>query len=249
MNIDLTGKVAIVTGAARGIGAEIVNVLSKAGASVIAADIQTEQILHNIVEIKGIGNDNIDISPVVTDVTNLESIQNCIQFTKEKYGKLDILINNAGIGVRAGFEELTLEEWDQTLNTNLRSVMFFSKESFPLLKQSEAGRIINISSLAGRVGGIHSRSDYVASKTGVIGLTKNLAGHAAPHGITVNAIAPGVIQTPMTEGYPEESISKIPLGRIGQPIDIANAALFLASDLASFITGVTIDVNGGMYMG
>ncbi|HZG71220.1 MAG TPA: SDR family NAD(P)-dependent oxidoreductase [Chondromyces sp.] len=244
---NLRGKVAIVTGGASGIGAEVVRLLGSLDVKVISADFNRTLNIEYCSNLSK--NEGIEVTPVETNVKDEKSIRDCVNVAVDKYGKVDILVNSAGIARKTSYDQLDVQEWDDVVDSNLKSVMFFSKETIPFMKKNGFGRIINISSLAGRVGGLATGSHYVSSKAGVIGLTKYLAKITAADGITANAVAPGIIDTPMTADYPKDFNNLIPMGRRGEPKDIANVILFLSSDLASYITGVTIDVNGGMYMG
>lgn len=242
---EFKGKVAIVTGGASGIGRETVNLLGSLGTHVVSADMNDSLNKENA---ENLNRGGMDITPIHNDVRDINSIKEVVSYTKKKFNRIDILVNNAGIGKNQSYEKTNLEEWDRVIETNLRSVMFYCLEVIPIMKEQKYGRIINISSMAARIGGIHSGSDYVASKAGVVGLTKNLAKQVGEYGININGVAPGVIRTPMTADYPDEVESEIPLRRKGVPKDIANGILFLASDLSSYITGITLDVNGGLYV-
>jgi 3-oxoacyl-[acyl-carrier protein] reductase len=183
------------------------------------------------------------------DVCNRKGIKSMFCEIYEETGQIDILVNNAGIGSLSSIEEITVEEWDEVLNINLKAPFFCSQMVIPYMKQRNYGKIINIASVSGQTGGVLAGADYSASKAGVICITKSLAKYLAPYNINVNAVSPGIIDTRMAAFHHENTISAIPLKRKGLPEDIANAALFLASDLSDYITGCTIPVNGGSYMG
>ena len=242
---DLKDKVAIVTGGASGIGAETVKLLSSLGVRVISADMNNELNKKNAEDLKRQG---MDVTPIYNDVRSIESIKEVVAYTKEKFNRIDILVNNAGIGERKSYDKTSIEEWDRVIETNLRSVMFYCLEVIPVMKNQKHGRIINVSSMAAKIGGLQSGTDYVASKAGIIGVTMNLAKQVGSYGINVNGIAPGVIHTPMTASYSNDVTETIPLRRKGTPEDVADSILFLVSGLSSYITGVTLDVNGGLHM-
>jgi 3-oxoacyl-[acyl-carrier protein] reductase len=247
---DLTGKKALVTGGSRGIGRGIALALAKQGADMaINYHSNLEEAEKVVAEIKALGRDAFAIQ---ADVSNSQSVIKMFEEIKTKWGKLDILVNNAGIAHWASFEAMTEEEWDRTLNTNLKGQFLCAKEAVKLMKMS-GGRIINISSVASGgvgIGGVRI-AHYVASKGGVVAMTEALAVELAPYKINVNSIAPGFIDTDMTkelitdEKVKQGLLARIPKGRFGMPADIAAAAAFLASDEADYITGVVIYVDGG----
>lgn len=241
--MQLKDKVALVTGAAQGIGKAIAQTLSQAGAKVIVSDINMELATQTAAEING--------TPLKMNVTDLADVEAGVKKVKEEHGKIDILVNNAGITKDTLFMRMKKEDWDLVININLNGVFNLCKAIVPLMMKQRSGKIINIASIVGEMGNA-GQANYAASKAGVIGLTKTLAREVAPRGITVNAIAPGFIQTAMTEKIPEEAkkqlMSIIPMAKLGQPEDIANSCLFLASNAADYITGQVINVNGGMLM-
>lgn len=175
-----------------------------------------------------------------------------IKATLEAFGKIDILVNNAGICYLGSMEDMKEEDWDKVIEVNLEGVFLCSKPVIELMKEQRSGKIINIASLAGKIGRILTGANYVVSKAGVIGFTKRLAKEMAPYGVNVNAVAPGIIDTAMTQAFPKKEmksiLKSIPLGRIGLPEDVANAVIFLSSEETSYITGVILDVNGGLLM-
>lgn len=243
-------RTAIVTGGAKSIGRAISEHLAENGHRVVVFDLDDaagETFCAELNE-KGHASDFFTV-----DLSDVENIRTGIEKVGEKYGRIDVLVNNAGILHTTDIEEVTEEEWDKVINCNLKGTFFASQKVLPYMKKQHKGRIINISSLAGRMGGIGTGMAYTASKAGVIGLTRGMATKCAPFGITVNAVAPGTTRTPMAEKFSpqnmEELLNRIPLGHLIEPEDIAKAVGFLASDAAGSITGVVLDVNGGMYLG
>ena len=244
----LKDNVALVTGAGRGIGRSIALTFAQNGADVILSDIVEEGIQGVAEEITKLGKKSLAIK---CDVSRLEDCQNMIDQAKNAFGKINVLVNNAGITRDNLIMRMSEEEWDAVLSVNLKSVFNCCKGVCRLMMKQRGGRIINISSVVGLMGNA-GQANYAASKAGIIGLTKTLAKEFASRGITVNAIAPGFIKTKMTDELKEEvreDLKKlIPLNQLGQPEDVANAALFLASPLASYITGQVLNVDGGMAM-
>ena len=241
-------KVALVTGASRGIGASIALELAKNDTLVIGtatSDKGVRAINENfkLNNKKGIG--------LVLDVNHNKSIESLIMHIEEKYGNISILVNNAGITKDTLLMKMKDEDWDEVMNTNLKSVFKLCQSVIRKMMKNRYGRIINISSVVGHSGNA-GQTNYTASKAGISGFTKSLAQEVGSRGITVNCVAPGFIDTEMTRSLPEEYkdqlISKIPLGKLGSPNDIANAVAFLASQNAGYITGETLHINGGMLM-
>ncbi len=241
--IDLKGKTAVITGASRGIGKAIAEKLFEAGATVIL-------IARNEEKLKQL-SEKLNNSPYYPlDITDREKVVQVFKEIQKEY-TIDILVNNAGITRDNILMMMKEEEIDCVIDTNLKSVFFITKQVLRKMLKQRSGRIINITSVIGLMGN-PGQSNYAASKAGIIGFTKSLAKEIGSRNITVNAIAPGFIETDMTEGLPEENrkamLETIPLKRTGTPEDIANAVLFLASDLASYITGTVLNVSGGMYI-
>lgn len=245
----LDGKTAVVTGASRGIGRAIALHLAKEGANVVVnysgSQAKAEEIVHEIILAGG------KAMAVQASVSNADDVTALMTTALDSYGSIDILVNNAGITRDNLIMRMKDEEWDDVINTNLKGVFLCTKAvTRPMMKQ-RAGRIINISSIVG-VAGNAGQANYVAAKAGVIGLTKTSAKELASRGILVNAIAPGFITTDMTDELSDEikqaMLTQIPLAKLGQPDDIAKAVVFLASDDASYITGQTIHIDGGMVM-
>ncbi len=246
---ELTGKKALVTGSSRGIGQGIAMALAKQGADVIVNFHSKAQEAEAVVaSVKALGRDSFAIQ---ADVADLESIKKMFEEIKSKWGQLDILVNNAGILQVKNFEQITGEDWEKMIHTNLRSQYFCAQEAIKLMNQG--GRIINLASVSsGGVGIAYPQiSHYTTSKGGVVGMTEALALELGPKGINVNAIAPGGIETDMTkdmladEKTKEAMLRQIPKGRMGKPEDIGAAAAFLASNEADYITGVVLYVDGG----
>lgn len=245
----LNSKVAIVTGASRGIGREIALTLAESGADVVINYNGNKERAEQVAsEVEKLGRKALVIQ---ADVSSSEEVEKLISSTVDYFGKIDILINNAGITRDNLIIRMKEEDWDKVIDTNLKSVFLLSKSVSRLMMKQKSGKIINISSVVGILGNA-GQANYVAAKSGVIGLTKSLARELAPRGINVNAIAPGYIETDMTDELNEEIKAKIseqiPLMKIGKPKDIANAAKFLVSDDAAYMTGQIIHVDGGMAM-
>ena len=245
----LAEKKAIVTGASRGIGAAIALAFAREGADVLINYVSRDKdAQETYAAIQALGR-----SPQLFkgDVSDASQVKAMVEMALAKWGRIDILVNNAGITHVATPFETTEEDWERVMRVNLKSAFLCSKAVLEPMVQQGGGRIINISSVVGKSGGIAGLT-YATSKAGMIGLTKSLATHLAPHNILVNAIAPALIDTEMlrwrTEEQWKETIASIPLKRLGDPMDMAEAAIFLASNGGNFITGATIDVNGGLYM-
>lgn len=243
--MKLEGRKAIVTGGAQGIGLAIAKRLNAEGAKVALFDINEELVTKSASELDGcIG--------VRCDVSSPASIEEAIGKVAEAFGGIDIVVNNAGILPKSMIEDVTEKEWDLTMAINLKGAFFMSQKALPYLKQSEHARIINTSSLAGRMGGFETCMAYSASKGGINAITMGMARQLAKFHINVNAVCPGTTETPITKAFSDEAmarlLTRIPLGRLGKPEDMAAAVAFLASDDAAFITGHMLDVNGGMHM-
>jgi 3-oxoacyl-[acyl-carrier protein] reductase len=243
----LNGKLVLVTGASRGIGNAIALTLGAAGATVIGTA-TSEEGAKNIS--KTFSENNILGRGMSLNVTDNDQISNVLKAVTEEYGTVDILINNAGITRDNILLRMKEEEWDEIISTNLSSVYKMSKAVLRGMIKKRSGRVISITSVVGAMGNA-GQSNYAASKAGIIGFTKSLAREVGVRGITVNAIAPGFIETDMTDSLPDAQkaalTSQIPMGRLGTVDEIAKAVLFLAGDSASYITAQTIHINGGMY--
>jgi len=248
MSESLKNKISLVTGASRGIGAAIAIELAKCGASVIgtATSEKGAEIIKKSFEI-----DKVKGQAMVLDVNSNASIETLMNKINEEFGTVDILINNAGITRDTLLMRMKEEDWDAVISTNLKSVYKLSQAVLRGMMKNRSGRIINISSVVGHMGNA-GQTNYAAAKAGINGFTKSLAQEVGSRGITVNAIAPGFIDTDMTraldDAQREALLKHIPLAKLGQPQDIAQAVCFLASDAANYITGETIHVNGGMLM-
>ena len=245
--LDLTGKVAIVTGASRGIGRTVATMLASRGAHVVAAA-RGDHAASTVAEIQAAGK-RADVASL--EVTDAESIGALISGVLERHGRIDILVNNAGIARDQLMLRMKRDDWDQVIATNLSSAFATTQAVLkPMLKQ-RSGRIINISSVVGQTGNA-GQVNYAASKAGLIGFSKALARELASRNVTVNVVAPGLIETDMTKVMTDKAqgdwAAQIPLGRLGTTADVAAAVCFLASDEASYITGQVLAVNGGMYM-
>ena len=241
----LNGKIALVTGASRGIGRAIAVELAKQGADVIVNYIKDEHEASKVAdEIKNIGRNGIALK---ADVSDFDEVSKMFEKIKGEFGRLDILVNNAGITKDRSLKKMTQEEWSKVIETNLSSAYNVTKNALPLMQKNS--RIISISSIVGLYGNF-GQANYAASKAGIIGFTKSLAKELGRHGITVNAIAPGFIESEMTKkiGFLKKKILTymIPLKRSGMPEDVANLAAFLASDKSGYITGQVISVSGGL---
>lgn len=246
---DLQGRIALVTGAAQGIGRAIALELSRAGATLALADINEAKLAHVAAEIEVAGG---QAAIFKIDVSNEESIGAGAKAVIERFGKVEILINNAGITRDGLMLRMKRADWDLVLDINLTGAFLLTQALLSPMLKNRWGRIVNMASVVGRAGQA-GQVNYAASKAGLIGLTRSMAREFASRGVTVNAVAPGFIETPMTAVLTEEQsaamLAQIPLGRRGTDVDIANAVKFLASDAASYITGHVLDVNGGMFMG
>ena len=243
------GRVALVTGASQGIGRACALALASAGAQVALAARNTEKLTAVQAEIVAAGG---AASVFALDIASEESIQACAKAVLAQYGKVEILVNNAGITRDGLMLRMKRADWDAVLSTNLTGAFLLTQALLPAMLKARWGRIVNLTSVVGETGQA-GQANYAASKAGLIGLTKSMARELASRSITVNAVAPGYIETPMTEVLNEQQraamLTQVPLGRAGSPEEIAQAVAFLASEQAGYITGHVLDVNGGMYMG
>ena len=242
---DLTGKVALITGANGGIGSAVAKTLHKQGATVVL-QARKEGALDDII------SDLKDrVIPIYTGIDASEKIDALVKEAENKAGKVDILVNNAGLTRDTLFMRMSDEQWQEVLDINLTACFRLTRAVIRGMMKNRAGRIINIASIVGQVGNL-GQANYAASKGGLIAMTKTVAQEVASRGITANCVAPGFIVTPMTHAIPEEAkqklYDKIPQGKLGTPEDVAAAVAFLATDEAAYITGQTIAVNGGMAM-
>jgi len=244
----LEDRVAIVTGAGQGIGRAIALKLAEDGARVVASDANHDTALQTAEETVSSGRQALGIR---TDVANSADVLQMVETAVAEFGRVDILINNAGIARSATLLKLTEQAWDEVLDVNLKSIFRTTKAVAAHMIEAKYGKIVNISSIYGRTG-VVGDSNYAASKAGIVGFTKSTARELARHNINVNAILPGMVDTPLLRGIPDRHlkpmIEEIPLRRVGTPGDIANVAAFLVSDEASYITGAAIEVTGGWRM-
>lgn len=246
--MSLTGKKALVTGASRGIGRAVALKLAREGADLIVTATSLERAKQTADEILLLGRKAI---PVKADVSDSADVEALFQIVSAEFGALDILVNNAGITRDGLLVRMKDEEWDAVIDVNLKGTFACTREAIKLMSKAKSGRIVNISSVVGEMGNA-GQANYCASKAGMIGFTKAVAREYAKRNITVNAVAPGFIETDMTgvlsDAVREELLRQIPVNRFGRPDDIANAVYFLVSDLGSYITGHVLSVNGGMHM-
>ncbi len=238
---------AVVTGGASQVGRRVSLALAGEGADVAVWDVdpRAEEVCQ---EVRSLGRRGLFVR---TDVSDWDQVRAAAEAVLEGLGRVDILINNAGICQTASIEEITVEDWDRMMAINLKGVFLCSKALMPSFRERKKGKILNLSSIAGRVGGIAVAANYSASKAGVICFTKSLAKELAPYGVNVNAVAPGVIDNPMgheVKGGIETMRALVPMGRVATNEDVTKAILFLVSDQADFITGQTLNVNGGQVM-
>ncbi|HEY6804184.1 MAG TPA: 3-oxoacyl-ACP reductase family protein [Pyrinomonadaceae bacterium] len=250
--MDLTGKVALITGASSGIGHATAIALANCGAAV-ALNFHRNEIGAELLR-KQITADGGKAVTIQADVTVAADVETLVQRTTAELGPIDILVNNAGSLIeRLKIVEMSEERWDQVIDLNLKSAFLCAKAVAPSMIERKTGSIINLSSIAGRNGGALGSIHYSSAKGGLISFTKGLAKELAPHGVRVNAVSPGVIDTPYHEQFSSPEMMKnyvnaIPLGRVGNSEDVAKVIAFLASDAAGYLVGETIEVNGGMYM-
>jgi 3-oxoacyl-[acyl-carrier protein] reductase len=245
---SLSGQVAIITGASRGIGRAIAEVFRQAGArlSLVA---RTPETLREVARSLSTEGGPTEVLAFPADVAVESQVNEVVRQTVEAFGRVDILVNNAGLISAGSILKIEPAEWERVIGANLTGAYLFSRAVAPIMERQKGGRIINIASISAQTGGVSGGVHYSSSKGGMIAMTKTLARDLAPFGVTVNAIAPGQIDTDpklLTPEGRQRIITQIPLGRLGVPEDIAYAALFLASPMASYITGTTLDVNGGI---
>ncbi len=241
-------RVSLVTGASQGIGEAIAEELGRAGATVVLVDIQKDKLEQVATRLAGLG---IRALAYEADVTDADRAARVVEEVLGSLGRLDHLVNNAGITRDSLLLRMKEEDWDLVLRVNLKGAFNFSRAALKAMFTARYGRIVNIASVVGQMGNF-GQTNYAASKAGLIGFSKSLAREVAARGITVNCVAPGYIATPMTEKLPEEVkkafLDIIPMKRFGLPVEVARAVKFLCSDEAAYITGQVINVNGGMYM-
>ena len=246
MTVNLSGQTALVTGASRGIGRAIALALGASGAQVACVARSVDKLTETVEAIRAAGG---TAEMFACDVTNSESVEKAVDAVVEKFGKLHIVVNNAGITKDTLIPRMSDDDWDSVINTNLRGTFLFTRAATRIMMSARYGRIINISSVSGLMGN-PGQANYSASKAGVIGMTRTVSKELAGRKVTVNAVCPGFIETEMTgalgDAILDEVKKRIPAKRIGKAEEIAGAVLFLASDAASYITGQVITVDGGM---
>ena len=249
MDLNLKNKTAIVTGSSRGIGKKIAEALAKEGVNIVVTATNIDKASQVAEELKS--SYNIETLALQHDAKSSESCKEVIAKTIEKFNSIDILVNNAGITKDMLVIQMDDNAWNDVISTNLSGAFYMSREAAKTMLRARKGKIINISSVIGKMGNA-GQVNYAAAKAGIIGITKSMAKEFAPRNICVNAIAPGFIQTDMTDVLPEDTVKGImsitPLKRLGTPEDVANLVLFLSSDMSSYITGEVIAVDGGMSM-
>lgn len=246
-----TERIAIITGAARGIGAAVSLSLARAGVRPVLVDLAAAETVEPLLaRIREVGPEPAYDTVDVTDVAAVEAF---VDATADRYGSVDILVNNAGVLSTTGVDSLTESEWQRVMDVNLKAGFFFAQKAIRHMRRAGWGRVINISSMAGRMGGISVGCAYATSKAAIIGMTRNLARALARSGITVNAIAPGPVEGAMYDEFTDEQRAtleqSIPVGRLGRPEEIGDLAAYLASDSAGYVTGAVIDANGGAFTG
>ena len=245
---ELIGKYAVVTGAAGGIGSAIAEHFAREGVLGIAvSDIDYKRACQLSGDIEA--EHNCRCLPVKTDVSDPDDIKNLFSMAEKEFGTIDILVNSAGICTVNTIEEIGEKQWDRVMDINLRGTYLCCREALAIMEKKKYGKIINISSIGGKIGGMATGINYITSKGGIIALTMGLAKAAGKYNININAVAPGFIDTEMTKDFTHFNIDLVPLHRIGEPDDVADVIVFLASERSRYITGSTIDINGGVYMG
>ncbi|CAM3198306.1 3-oxoacyl-ACP reductase FabG [Mycobacterium intermedium] len=243
----LSGQSAVVTGGAQGLGFAIAERFIAEGARVVLGDVNLEATQ---VAAKQLGGDDVALA-VRCDVTRADDVQALIQTAVDRFGALDIMVNNAGITRDATMRKMTEEQFDQVINVHLKGTWNGTRLAAAVMREQKSGAIINMSSISGKVGMI-GQTNYSAAKAGIVGMTKAAAKELAYLGVRVNAIAPGLIRSAMTEAMPQRiwdsKVAEVPMGRAGEPSEVANVALFLASDMSSYMTGTVLEITGGRHL-
>ncbi len=250
--LDFNGQVIIVTGSGspKGIGKTIAKTFAKQGGTVIIADMNTEGVKNTVAEIESEGGKAFGIE---LNVTDKESVDNMVKTVMDKYGRIDVLVNNAGISQKVTVEDMTLDDMKRIFNVNMFGLFLCTQACMKPMREAKYGRIVNLSSVSGkRGGGVFGGAHYSASKAAVLAFSKNLSREISADGVTINSVCPGLINTEIWKSMPKEDADKvidgIPMGRPGETQEVANAIVFLASKEASYITGEEIDINGGSHM-
>jgi len=246
--MELKDKVAVITGAARGIGLECACTLAREGANIVLADVNREALEEAAQKVR---KEGVEALPVGADVTSAEEVESLMKTAVDKLGRLDVLVNNAGITRDQLLLRMKKEDWDLVLDINLNGTFNCTKSAARIMMKQRSGRVVNIASVIGVIGNA-GQANYASSKAGIIGFTKSVARELAPRDITVNAVAPGFIDTEMTRAIPqkarEDLMQQIPINRLGTPADVAHCVRFLVLPASDYITGQVIHVNGGMFM-
>jgi NAD(P)-dependent dehydrogenase (short-subunit alcohol dehydrogenase family) len=249
MDLGLTGKIAFITGAAGGIGRELARLFAEEGMRVVAGDLDEKRTAETVSLVQQSGGDALALR---IDVTDDASVQSAIAGATKHFGGIDVAVNAAGIYRIGKLADVPPDAWDQLMDINLRGTYLVCRAVLPAMLERGSGSIVNLASISGRTKSTLATPSYVASKAGVIGLTMALASQSAARGVRVNAVAPGPVDTDMIRGLPSELqpglVATIPLGRLGTPREVASAIAFLASDVSAFITGETLNINGGAFM-
>ena len=237
------------SGAARGVGLACARRIAELGAHVVLTDVD---VTSGNQSAQGLRADGLRASFAPLDVSDVGAIRSCVSELAQKFGRIDVLVNNAGIALVAELEDVTEQLWDRTMQVNLKGTFFLSQAVVPHMKAQRSGRIINVASVAARSGGLMPLAPYAASKAGIVNLTKSFAGQLAPYGINVNAVAPGPVDTDLTRSWTDDQRERtrraIPWGRFAKADEVAAVVAFLAGPGAAYMTGTTVDINGGLRM-